>query len=121
MNKSKGKYVEKTLNIANYGFIFVLAMFAGGFVSSKLGGPKVDKEESWIPYVWRENLGSSWLKRMIGAFASGFFILFGARMAGGCTSGHMMSGMMQTSLSGYLFAAGVFAVAVPLAIIVFKK
>lgn len=121
LNKSKGKYVEKTLNIANYGFIFVLAMFAGGFLASKLGGPKVDKEESWIPYVWRDNLGSSWLKRMLGAFASGFFILFGARMAGGCTSGHMMSGMMQTSLSGYLFAAGVFAIAVPLAIIVFKK
>ena len=121
LNKSKGKYVKNTLNIANYGFIFVLSMFAGGFLASKLGGPKVDKEESWIPYVWRENLGSSWLKRMIGAFASGFFILFGARMAGGCTSGHMMSGMMQTSLSGYLFAAGVFAVAVPVAIIVFKK
>ena len=121
LNKNNGKYVKSTLNIANYGFIFVLAMFAGGFLASKLGGPKVEKEETWIPHVWRENLGSSWLKRMIGAFASGFFILFGARLAGSCTSGHMMSGMMQTSLSGYLFAAGVFAVAVPVAIIVFKK
>jgi len=121
LNKSNGKYVEKTLNIASYGFIFVLAMFAGGFLASKLGGPKVEKEETWIPEVWRENLGSSWPKRMVGAFASGFFILFGARMAGGCTSGHMMSGMMQTSISGYLFAAGVFVVAVPVAIIVFKK
>lgn len=121
LNKSNGKYVKKTYNIANYGFIFVLAMFAGGFLASKLGGPKVEKEETWIPQVWRDNIGSSWMKRMIGAFASGFFILFGARMAGGCTSGHMMSGMMQTSLSGYLFAAGVFVVAVPLAIIVFRK
>lgn len=121
LNKSNGKYVKKTLNIASYGFIFVLAMFGGGFLASRLGGPRVEKEETWIPQVWRDNLGSSWMKRMIGAFASGFFILFGARMAGGCTSGHMMSGMMQTSLSGYLFAAGVFAIAVPVAIIVFKK
>lgn len=121
LNKNNGKYVKKTLNIASYGFIFVLAMFAGGFLASKLGGPKVEKEEAWIPQVWKDNLGSSWIKRMIWAFVSGFCILFGARMAGGCTSGHMMSGMMQTSLSGYIFAAGVFAIAVPVAIIVFKK
>ena len=121
LNKNNGKHAKSTLNIVNYGFIFILAMFAGGFLASKLGGPKVGKEETWIPQVWKDNLGSSWTKRMIGAFASGFFILFGSRLAGGCTSGHMMSGMMQTSLSGYIFAAGVFAIAVPLAIIVFKK
>ena len=121
LNKSKGKYAKNSLNINNYGFIFVIAMFFGGFLASKLGGPKVEKEETWIPQVWRDNLGDSWGRRMFGAFASGFFILMGSRMAGGCTSGHMMSGMMQTSLSGYLFAIGVFAVAVPVAIIVFKK
>jgi hypothetical protein len=121
LNKSNGKYVKNSLNISNYGFIFVIAMFIGGFIAAKLGGPKVEKEETWIPQVWRDNLGSSWTKRMVGAFASGFFILFGSRLAGGCTSGHMMSGMMQTSLSGYLFAAGVFVIAVPVAIIVFKR
>ena len=121
LNKSDGKYAKSSLNIANYGFIFVLAMFVGGFLSAKLGGPKVEKDEGWIPQTWRDNLGSSWNKRMFGAFISGFFILFGARLASGCTSGHMMSGMMQTSLSGYLFAAGVFAIAVPVAIFVLKK
>lgn len=121
LNKNHGKYVKKTFNIVNYGFIFVLAMFAGGFLASRLGGPKIEKEETWIPKVWRDNLGSSRMKRILGAFASGFFILLGARLAGGCTSGHMMSGMMQTSLSGYLFAAGVFVIAVPVAIIVFRK
>ena len=122
LNKSNAKYAKSAKTFyKSYGFIFVIAMFFGGFLAAVLGGPKVEKDEKWIPRVWRENLGSSWTKRMIGAFASGFFILFGARMAGGCTSGHMMSGMMQTSLSGYLFAAGVFAIAVPVAIIVFKK
>ena len=28
-------------------------------------------------------------------------------MADGCTSGHMFSGMMQGSVSGYIFAASV--------------
>jgi hypothetical protein len=32
-----------------------------------------------------------------------------------------MSGMMQTSLSGYLFALGLFATSIPLAIILYKK
>jgi uncharacterized membrane protein YedE/YeeE len=47
-------------------------------------------------------------------------VLLGARLAGGCTSGHMMSGMMQTSISGYLFAAGAFASAIPFSILFFK-
>ncbi|MDU1312276.1 MULTISPECIES: hypothetical protein [Clostridium] len=41
-------------------------------------------------------------------------------MADGCTSGHMMSGMMQGSISGYVFAISVFATAIPTAIIVKK-
>lgn len=53
-------------------------------------------------------------------FLGGFLILFGARMADGCTSGHMMSGMMQGSASEFLFAAAVFASAIPTAIITKK-
>jgi uncharacterized membrane protein YedE/YeeE len=34
--------------------------------------------------------------------------VFGARLAGGCTSGHIISGITQLSLSGMLFGAGVF-------------
>jgi len=51
----------------------------------------------------------------------GFIVLYGARLAGGCTSGHMMSGMMQTAVSGYLFAAGAFAAAVPVALMMYRK
>ncbi|MCX8955661.1 YeeE/YedE thiosulfate transporter family protein, partial [Ruegeria sp. NA] len=51
----------------------------------------------------------------------GFVVLYGARLAGGCTSGHMMSGMMQTALSGYIFAAGAFAAAIPTAMLIYRK
>ena len=51
----------------------------------------------------------------------GIMVGFGARYAGGCTSGHMMSGISQTSLSGYLFAAGVFATAVPVALWLYRR
>jgi uncharacterized protein len=46
---------------------------------------------------------------LIFAFAGGFLLLFGARMAGGCTSGHVISGGMQVAFSSYLFAVFVFA------------
>lgn len=55
------------------------------------------------------------------AFAGGFIVLYGARLAGGCTSGHMMSGMMQTALSGYLFALAAFAAAIPTAMIIYRE
>ena len=48
-------------------------------------------------------------------------MLYGARLAGGCTSGHMMSGMMQTAVSGYIFTLGALLAAVPIAVYLFRK
>jgi len=33
----------------------------------------------------------------------------------------MMSGMMQTSVSGYLFAVGAFAAAIPIALLIYGR
>ncbi len=122
LNKSGGKYAANIANPLNYSFVFVLAMMAGSFLSTLLGGDKpqspADRE---MPSVWRERFGANPALRYIAVFVAGFLVLFGARLAGGCTSGHMMSGMMQTAISGYLFSLGAFATALPLAIIMFKK
>jgi len=118
--KSGGKYAAEVSNPVNYSFIFVLAMAVGAFVSSLLrnGIPKGDR---MVPEIWRANMGGTWIKRWLAAFIGGVIVLYGARLAGGCTSGHMMSGMMQTSLSGYLFAFGAFLTAVPTAIYLYKE
>lgn len=121
LNKSGGKYAANAANPLNYSFIFVLAMMAGAFLSSLLGGDKPQSAGHRImPDVWRNRFGDSSAKRYVISFIGGFLVLFGARLAGGCTSGHMMSGMMQTALSGYLFALGAFITAIPLAIIIFR-
>ncbi len=120
LDKSGGKYAGNAANPLNYSFVFVVAMIAGAFASAMLRGG-TPREERAMPAVWRANFGGSALKRYAAAFAAGFVVLFGARLAGGCTSGHMMSGMMQTALSGYVFAAGAFLAAIPLAISVFKR
>ena len=73
-----------------------------------------------IEYCILDDNKKGFLGKYAPSFIGGFILLYGARMADGCTSGHMMSGMMQGSVSGYVFAAAVFATAIPTAIIVKK-
>ena len=120
LNKSGGKYAKNVANPLNYSFVFVIAMMAGAFISARLRGG-VGSAERQMPAVWRANFGDEPWKRYLAAFVSGVLVLYGARLAGGCTSGHMMSGMMQTAVSGYIFAAGAFAAGIPIAITLFRK
>jgi hypothetical protein len=57
---------------------------------------------------WARFKGNSKPKRIAWAFAGGFLLLFGARLAGGCTSGHIISGGMQLAISSLVFAVFVF-------------
>jgi len=121
LNKSSGKYAASAMDLFNYSFVFVLAMAAGAFLSSILGGDRPQPGHGIAPPVWRARFGDSPLPRMIAVFLAGFLVLYGARMAGGCTSGHMMSGMMQTAVSGYLFTAAAFAAGIPAALLLYGK
>lgn len=121
LNKSDGKYAKNIANLINYSFVFVLAMIAGGFLGAKLQSTRLNKQALISPEVWRCKFGDSPSRRYMATFVGGILVLFGARLAGGCTSGHMMSGMMQTSLSGYLFAIGAFTLAVPVAICTYRE
>ena len=114
------KYAGHIADPLNYSFVFVLAMMAGAALSTMARGG-LDPAERAMPALWRANFGDSRFRRHVAAFAGGFIVLYGARLAGGCTSGHMMSGMMQTALSGYIFAAGAFASAVPVAFLLFRE
>lgn len=120
LNKSGGKYAKSVANPWNYSFVFVLAVMGGAALSALLRGG-VSREERVAPAIWRANFGDAAWKRQVAVFAAGFIVLYGARMAGGCTSGHMMSGMMQTAMSAYIFTAGVFLAALPAAILTYRK
>ena len=121
LNKSGGKYAKAVANPLNYGFVFVLFMTLGGFLGGLL--QRKDKEQPirQVPTSHKARFDNSPVFRYVLAFTGGVFVLLGARLAGGCTSGHMMSGMMQTAVSGYLFAGAAFAIAVPTAILLYKK
>jgi uncharacterized membrane protein YedE/YeeE len=114
-----GKYAGSIADPLNYGLMFVLALAVGAGVSSYLRRGVTGRERT-IPAIWHANVGDGVGLRMTAAFLGGMAVVFGARLAGGCTSGHMMSGMMQTSVSGYLFSLGTFAAAVPVALYLYR-
>lgn len=58
---------------------------------------------------WEKYKGNNFGKRAFWAFFGGFILIFGARMAGGCTSGHVISGGIQLAASSLAFAVFVFA------------
>lgn len=119
-NPYLNKLAKAVAEPLNYGVVFVLAILAGASLSAVLRGG-VARPQRAMPDVWRANHGGDPGRRYLATFIAGFLVLYGARLAGGCTSGHMMSGMMQTAVSGYVFAAGVFLTAIPLAILLFRK
>jgi uncharacterized membrane protein YedE/YeeE len=81
----------------------VIGLLIGGMLGARKDVAKAPKVEN--PHAGVETNA----KRYTEAFLAGFLLLFGARLAGGCTSGLIISGMTQLSLAGFVFAAGVFA------------
>lgn len=86
-------------------------IFLGGAALSGLVISLIRKEFKFqlIYKGWSKTQGKSKTKRIFWAFIGGFIMLLGARMAGGCTSGHVISGGMQVAASSLLFGAFVFA------------
>lgn len=92
-------YFVKTKIKVDWQMMFVVGVFAGALLSARLG--KTVKLET-VPPIWEERFGPSPLVRGVGAFIGGIILMFGARLAGGCPSGHGLSGNMQLAVSGLL-------------------
>lgn len=84
--------------------LLVLGLVIGGFVAARLSRRPMAPAMEAIHAHERTPARRYW-----DAFLGGVLLLFGARLAGGCTSGHVISGISQLAVSGLLFGAGVFA------------
>ncbi len=119
INKVHASYARSAENPINYSYVFVLSSIIGALIASITGGPRASKEDKIVPEAFRKKYGYKPALRFLFAFIGGILALYGARLAGGCTSGHMISGMLQTAVSGYVFAIGVFGAAIPTAILIY--
>jgi uncharacterized protein len=95
----------------------------GGVVLGSFIGAKSSQEleSKTVPDAWREKVGSSALLRYSAAAAGGALMMFGARMAKGCTSGHGISGTMQLAASSWLFNPIIFGVGAAVSKALFRR
>jgi hypothetical protein len=93
-------YFAKHMPKLDYSMVFMLATAAGAAISALWS-------RSWRPRLmheaWTAARGASPWPRIITAFLGGAVILYGARLAGGCTSGHGITGTLQLALSSWIF------------------
>jgi uncharacterized membrane protein YedE/YeeE len=100
------------------GMLFLIGTFLGSLLSVLMSRTfRLEK----VPATWSQQFGSSTLKRLVAAFVGGMIIMFGARMAGGCTSGHGISGSLQLAVSSWTFFLTMFAFGIGTALLLFGK
>jgi uncharacterized membrane protein YedE/YeeE len=94
-------YAKKTVASGSWQIVMLFGALLGGFLTSifitKSFGIRL------VPSLWKDRRGSSVLNRFFWSFIGGFLIVFGARTAGGCTSGHLLSGIPQFAVSSFIF------------------
>jgi uncharacterized protein len=80
-------------------WMLVTGILVGAFISALISG---DFRGQWIPDLWGAAFGVAALPRLLVALVGGVLIGFGARWAGGCTSGHGISGTLQLAVSSWI-------------------
>ena len=93
----------------SYGSLFLLGVILGGFAASAAGR---QFRFEIVPAAWRRRFGPSPTRRLVAAFLGGAVMMFGARLADGCASGHGISGTLQLALSSWVFTVLMFGTAI---------
>jgi hypothetical protein len=96
----------------------VAGIAIGAFFSMRLSGAR----RHAISPIWsRAMRTSSKSSRYALAFAAGFIMLFGARIADGCTSGHGLSGTAQLAVGSTVAVAAMFAGGIVTALLLLRR
>lgn len=98
--------------------LLVLGVLAGSFLASR--GASSPRTRA-VPSSWLRRFRPSPGKRYAQAFVGGAVMMFGARMAKGCTSGHALTGTAQLALSSWVFTPLMFATAMVAARLLYGK
>ena len=101
--------------------ILMVGVIVGAFVAALVMG---DFKFRWLPGPdpqWMTVFGPSRIKRALIVFLAGIIIEFGARLAGGCTSGLAISGAIQMSPAAFIFMGAMFASGIPTALLLYRS
>ncbi|MBE0661349.1 MAG: YeeE/YedE family protein [Bacteroidales bacterium] len=105
-------YYKKIKLKLNWQWMLVIGVVLGSFLSAIISGDF--QVGVWVPSLWDSAFGDSAVLRVLVAVAGGAILGFGARFAGGCTSGHGISGTLQLAVSSrvsaiFFFVGGIIA------------
>ncbi|WOF16387.1 hypothetical protein F1737_06535 [Methanoplanus sp. FWC-SCC4] len=92
-------YYQKFKPEIDWEWMLVLGIFFGSFATAIITGGFA---LSWVPGLFEEKFGYDPILRLIFALVGGILMGIGSRWAGGCTSGHGISGTLQLAVSGWI-------------------
>lgn len=111
------EYFRKNPPKLNWELTLLIGILIGSFAAAWTGGEMTGR---WLPPMWQARFGaSSYTLRMMAAFAGGLLMAFGARLGGGCTSGHGISGTLQLSVGSWIAVICFFLGGIPVAMLLY--
>lgn len=111
-------YYQKSKPMIGWTFTIVLGAILGSFLAAWTGG---ELTGTYLQDMWVARFGAdSGMLRGIVALLGGAMMAFGARMAGGCTSGHGISGTLQLAVSSWIAVICFFIGGIAAAMLIYR-
>jgi uncharacterized protein len=112
----QNEYYKMFAPVIDWEWMLVIGVLLGGFLSALMSGTF---RLELMSGIWIQRFGDTGMIRMFVALLGGILMGFGARWAGGCTSGHGISGVLQMAVSGWIAAACFFISGILTALMIF--
>ena len=111
-------YYRNSKPMIGWTFTIVLGVILGSFLAAWTGG---ELTGTFLQDLWVARFGtdSAGLRTFV-AIVGGALMAFGARMAGGCTSGHGISGTLQLAVSSWIAVICFFIGGIAAAILMYR-
>ena len=113
----RNEYYHVIRPAIDWQLVIVPGIIIGAFLSALLSG---SFQLVWVPALWGDTFGYSPALRIIVAVTGGILLETGARWAGGCTSGHGISGTLQLSCASIVAAVCFFIGGIAMAVLLFR-
>lgn len=113
------KYYQDNKPVVDWEVMLVAGAIGGAFLAAWHGGELTGQ---WLPAMWEARFGEdSHALRTVTALLGGILMAFGARLAGGCTSGHGISGALQLSVGSWVALICFFVGGIATAMLMFHR
>jgi uncharacterized membrane protein YedE/YeeE len=112
------KYYQDNRPAVDWEVMVVIGVIGGAFLAAWHGDELTGE---WLPAMWQARFGAdSFALRMLFAVLGGLLMALGARLAGGCTSGHGISGALQLSVGSWIALICFFVGGITTAMLLFR-